>query len=83
MTLLNIKTQLICLFQDEDLYEFGPMLISKDPETRDTKAARRLNSETFRFSNSWPYPLKMSLEWENGPAGVFTAPPEAENPETR
>eukprot|EP01083_Nonionella_stella_P105143 302273_1 len=72
----NVRLKYI---MDEDLYEFGPLLISKDPEQRDSKAARKLNSETFRFSNSGPYPLKFALEWENGARGVYTAPPEDES----
>jgi hydrocephalus-inducing protein len=66
--------------QSESLYEFGPLLIGKNPDKKTEKDIISVNSTTFRLSNQGSYPAElqfalMSSITEGNPEykkGIFT-----------
>jgi hydrocephalus-inducing protein len=66
--------------QSESIYEFGPLLIGKNPDKKNEKDVMTVNSTTFRLSNQGSFPADlqfalMSSIMENNPEykkGVFT-----------
>ena len=56
----------------ENLFEFGPLLIKKDPERRNEPQIQQVNSSIFQITNSGKYPveaqfvLKSTLSVEEG-----------------
>jgi hypothetical protein len=44
--------------QAENLFEFGPLLIKKDPERRSEAQIQQVNSSIFQITNSGKYPVE-------------------------
>ena len=45
----------------ENVFDFGPLLIGKDPEKRDDEAVRRINGTFFQITNNGKYDLEASF----------------------
>eukprot|EP00825_Cyclidium_porcatum_P002075 TRINITY_DN1095_c0_g1_i4.p1 TRINITY_DN1095_c0_g1~~TRINITY_DN1095_c0_g1_i4.p1 ORF type:complete len:1802 (-),score=468.45 TRINITY_DN1095_c0_g1_i4:3309-8714(-) len=68
-----------CFVQNENVFDFGPLLISKNPDKRNEPEIRKVNSYTFRITNSGKFDdniqfALMSSIMENNPEyqkGVF------------
>lgn len=45
----------------ENTFEFGPLLIGKNPERRTEPDVRKVNSTTFRISNNGKYDAKLEF----------------------
>jgi hydrocephalus-inducing protein len=44
--------------QSENLFEFGPLLIKKDPERRSEPEYQKMNSSIFQITNSGKFPVE-------------------------
>lgn len=58
--------------QNENVFDFGPLLISKNPDKRNEPEIRKVNSYTFRITNSGKFDdniqfALMSSIMENNP----------------
>jgi len=45
----------------ENVFDFGPLLIGKDPEKRDDEAVRRINGTFFQITNNGKYDLEANF----------------------
>jgi hydrocephalus-inducing protein len=46
-----------CFITSEGLFDFGPLLIKKDPETKNDETVAKFNGTFFQISNNGKYPL--------------------------
>ena len=46
---------------DEQLFDFGPLLINKDPEKRHTEASKKSNSSILRITNNGKYDVDIDF----------------------
>jgi hydrocephalus-inducing protein len=65
-----------CFVQSENVFEFGPLLIKKDPETRTDVAVANMNGSFFQITNNGKYSLDATFTLrsslpveEGGPEG--------------
>ena len=47
--------------QSEGVFDFGPLLVGKNPEKRDEEAVKKMNSSVFRITNNGKYDLNCTF----------------------
>ncbi len=49
--------------KSENLFEFGPLLISKNPEEKDSVEIKGINSSVFRITNNGKFKTNISFHF--------------------